>query len=116
MRRTTIEIKARCSDPDHVRNEIQSGNARYVGMDHQVDTYFRVPSGRLKLREGTIERCLIYYDRKDEHGPKQSDVMLFEVEPGSSLKEILARSLGIHSVVVKQREIYFIDNVKFHFD
>ena len=116
MRRTTIDVKARCSDPDRIRKMIQSRNARYAGLDHQVDTYFSVPFGRLKLREGTIERYLIQYDRRDEHGPKQSNVMLYEVEPDSSLKAILTGSLGIHSVVVKQREIYFIENVKFHID
>jgi predicted adenylyl cyclase CyaB len=116
MHRITIEVKARCSDPDAVRNTMRSRNARYVGLDRQVDTYFRVDSGRLKLREGTIERFLIHYDRRDGNGPKQSNVILYEVEPDSSLKEILARSLGIRTVVVKQREIYFIGNVKFHID
>jgi len=32
------------------------------------------------------------------------------------LKEILTKALGILVVVDKKREIYFIDNVKFHID
>jgi predicted adenylyl cyclase CyaB len=35
---------------------------------------------------------------------------------GSNLKEILVIALGIRVVVDKKREIYFIDNVKFHLD
>jgi predicted adenylyl cyclase CyaB len=41
---------------------------------------------------------------------------LFEPGSKSSLKEILIKSLGILVVVDKKREIYFIDNVKFHID
>ncbi|MFH1455391.1 MAG: CYTH domain-containing protein [archaeon] len=32
------------------------------------------------------------------------------------MKEILTKALGILVVIDKQREIYFIDNVKFHID
>jgi adenylate cyclase, class 2 len=41
---------------------------------------------------------------------------LFKSDPESSLKEILTKALGILVVVDKKREIYFIDNVKFHLD
>jgi len=32
------------------------------------------------------------------------------------LKSILTKALGVKAVVDKERKIYFIDNVKFHFD
>jgi len=111
-----IEIKARCSDHDRIRDFLKSHNADFKGTDHQVDTYFKVNSGRLKLREGNIENHLIYYERENKGGPKQSDVILFESMPKSSLKLILASSCGILIVVDKKREIYFIENVKFHID
>ena len=41
---------------------------------------------------------------------------MFKSDPKSSLKEILTKALGILVVVDKKREIYFIDNVKFHID
>lgn len=85
-------------------------------MDHQIDTYFNVSNGRLKLREGNIENFLVHYERSDKEGPKQSVVSLYASQPGSSLKETLTRALGILVVVDKQREIYFIENVKFHVD
>lgn len=43
-------------------------------------------------------------------------MILFKSDPNSSLKEILVKSLGVLVVVDKQREIYFIENVKFHID
>lgn len=116
MSHINIEMKARCEDPDRVRQLLKKDNADFKGTDHQVDTYFKVPKGRLKLREGTIEGALIHYDRPDHEGPKQSNVALFNTKPGSGLKEVLMNSLDVLVVVDKQREIYFLGNVKFHVD
>lgn len=116
MKHINIEIKARSDDHDKIRTILKSNNADFKGVDHQIDTYFKVNSGRLKLRQGKIENHLIYYDRKDEKGPKQSDIILFKSKPDSPIKELLTKALGILVIVDKQREIYFIDNVKFHID
>ena len=113
---TNIEIKAKSNNHDEIRNILKSKNALFKGIDHQIDTYFNVNYGRLKLREGTIENHLIHYHRENKEGPKQSDVTLFKSNPESSLKDILCKSLGILVIVDKKREIYFIDNVKFHID
>lgn len=111
-----VEIKARCERIDAVREILRERQALFVGVDHQVDTYYRSPRGRLKLREGNIECALIHYHREDESGPKESRVTLYHPSDPRALKEILARCLGVLVVVRKEREIYFIDNVKFHLD
>jgi len=116
MSHINIEIKARCESPDIVRRVLQTREATFKGNDHQIDTYFNVPRGRLKLREGTIELSLIYYDREDQVGPKKSVVSLYQPVLNPALKEILTKSLGVLVVVEKRREIYFIGNVKFHID
>ncbi len=116
MRLINVEIKARCSDVERVRGALRSQNARFAGTDHQIDTYFRVREGRLKLREGNIENALVYYLRPDQGGPKTSDVLLHKVEPNSGLKDVLTRALGVLAVVDKQREIYYVENVKIHID
>ena len=116
MKHLNIEIKAKCNDHEKIRSILKSHNADFKGTDHQIDTYFKVNNGRLKLREGNIENFLVFYEREDKEGPKQSDVILFKSDPNSSLKEILLTSLGTLVVVDKQREIYFIENVKFHID
>ena len=74
-----VEIKAKCPNPESVRTALRRRNARFAGMDHQVDTYFRVPQGRLKLRQGNIENNLIAYRRPEHSGPKTSDVALAPV-------------------------------------
>ncbi len=114
MGHINIEIKAKSSNSNRVRKILKSKKADFKGIDHQVDTYFKVNSGRLKLREGNIENYLIHYQREDQEGPKQSNVTLFKSP--STLKDILTKSLGLLVVVDKQREIYFIENIKFHID
>ena len=116
MKKLNIEIKAKTDSPQKIRDVLNSEKAEFLGIDYQIDTYFKVNSGRLKLREGNIENSLVHYNRENQKGPKQSDVTLFKTSKGSSLKDILLGSLGRLVVVDKQREIYFIDNVKFHID
>lgn len=116
MPHINIEIKARTSRLEEIRETLRKCGAEFKGTDHQVDTYFNVNRGRLKLREGVIENHLIYYARENISGPKKSIVVLHKNNPDSNLKEILAASLGIRVVVDKNREIYFIENVKFHLD
>lgn len=111
-----IEIKAKCANHKKIREILAAEGAIYKGTDHQIDTYFKVNNGRLKLREGNIENNLIYYDREDIKGPKKSDYILYKTDLDSSLKEVLTKSLGVFIIVDKQREIYFINNIKFHID
>jgi len=111
-----IEIKARTSNPDKVRRLLLENNADFLGLDQQTDTYFNVPAGRLKLRQGNIENALIYYTRTNQAGPKQSNCELWPAPDSDGLRQILEKSLGILVTVTKKREIYFIDNIKFHID
>jgi predicted adenylyl cyclase CyaB len=112
----SLEIKARCPDPNRIRKILIARGACFKGLDRQVDTYFRVPSGRLKLREGNIENALIYYKRADQKKSKKCDAMLFLCRKKNSLKKLLTGALGVLTVVDKKREIYFIQNAKFHID
>lgn len=116
MIRLLVEIKAKCEDHEQIRRHLHQLNARCVGLDHQVDTYFQVPRNRLKLREGTIENSLIYYNRPDQPGPKRSDVLLHIADDTKSLRKILEAVHGVLVIVDKQREIWFVGNVKIHLD
>lgn len=116
MPHLNIEIKAKCSDATHIRKILKEHKADYKGTDHQIDTYFEVPVGRLKLRQGNIENNLIHYQRENQSGPKQSIISLYTTSDAKSLLHTLTQALPLKVVVDKHREIYFIDNVKFHID
>ena len=111
-----IEFKASTNKLAAMETLLLQHNPLFIGEDHQIDTYFNVPFGRLKLREGIIENALIHYKRENVSGAKSSHVLLYQHQPDKALKEILIKTLGIKAVVDKRRKIYFIDNIKFHFD
>ena len=116
MSHINIEIKARCSNLEKVRKLLLKEGAVFIGLDHQVDTYFKVNQGRLKLREGNIENHLIYYERPDQEGPKGSNVTLYKPSDTKVIKDMLSKANGVLTIVNKAREIFFIGNVKFHLD
>ena len=111
-----FEFKAKVSNLEKYENKLLALNPKFKGVDHQIDTYFHAKHGRLKLREGNIENSLIDYDRKNISGSKESQIILYQHQPNQALKDILIRQLGVKVIVDKKRKIYFIKNVKFHFD
>ncbi len=111
-----IEFKATTSKLPELEKILLQHNPQFIGEDHQVDTYFNVPAGRMKLREGNIENALIHYVRENSTGSKSSHIILYKHQPDKNLKDILIAGLGVKAIVDKRRKIYFIENVKFHFD
>ena len=119
MKKYLVEIKASTTRTEEQRQLLQAKSADFKGIDHQVDHYFNVPDGRLKLRHGNIEHSLIFYQRSNQSGPKSSSVSLTKLsteEEAQQLAATLNQALGTWVKVDKQREIYFLDNVKFHLD
>lgn len=116
MKIKNFEFKAKVSCIDDYESKLLAKGAVFIGTDHQIDTYFNTSRGRLKLREGNIENALIHYEREDTASIKESRIILYKSKPDPALRDILILHMGVRVVVDKIRKIYFIDNVKFHFD
>lgn len=116
MKKLNVEFKARVPSVEPHRALLLTLAPRAVGADHQRDTYFEVPNGRLKLREGSIENSLIFYERSDSPGVRESRVELAVLAPGSDVGAVLSRALTVVVCVQKVREIYFVGETKIHLD
>lgn len=116
MKLLNIEWKAKTKDLAAAETKLQMLSPVYQGEDLQTDTYFETKMGRLKIREGNIENALIWYERENIAGSKTSKILLYNYQPEVVLREILTITNGIKIEVKKKRRIYFIENVKFHFD
>jgi adenylate cyclase, class 2 len=116
MQIINYEFKAKANNLIELEEKLLTLQPKLIGTDHQIDTYFNVPKGRLKLREGNIENSLIYYERSNDASAKESLGLLYKHLPSNALKPILEKIQGIKVVVDKMRKIYFVENVKFHFD
>lgn len=113
-----LEIKARYDDLNIARKILSKINAEKIGVYHQIDTYFNVDIGRLKLREVEGEKSakLVYYIREDIRKPKQSNVYLAEICDIEGVREILTKIFGMKVVVDKIREIYRYNGIQIHLD
>jgi predicted adenylyl cyclase CyaB len=116
MPRRNIELKARDPDPDRSLEASLETGASDEGWLYQTDTYFRVPHGRLKLREeGAIAR-LISYERSDETAARESRYRLVPVSDPAGLKDALTDALGVLVVVEKSRRLLLWQGVRIHLD
>lgn len=115
-RKRLVELKARCEDLERARAIVAAGE--HVGTYRQTDAYFALGERRLKLREteGRRGALLIYYERRDDAGLKESEVLLTDLPDPEPVKEMLTRVLGIQVVVRKRREIYRQGGVQVHLD
>lgn len=113
-----VELKARVSDHKLLRKKLAALGAEHVGTFHQSDLYFKVPEGRLKLREvkDTSTAELIYYERENIAGPKNDDAFILRVQEPGDLKKILKKTLTPIIVVDKVRDIYRHDGIQIHLD
>lgn len=112
-----VEIKARIDSIDALMPRacaLAQRDAELIGQD---DTFFRVPHGRLKLREfadGSAE--LIHYHRADTVDAKLSDYRRLAVPDAAALREALGRALGVIGRVRKQRWLLLVGQTRIHLD
>jgi adenylate cyclase class IV len=112
-----IEIKARIASVDAVlprARRLADGEPQSIAQD---DTFFRVPQGRLKLREfadGSAE--LIQYERPDTAAAKLSDYERVAVRDAAAMRALLQRALGVIGRVRKQRLLLLVGQTRIHLD
>lgn len=115
--RQNLELKARCPDLASVRAVIQRLAISQNWVERQTDTYYRVPHGRLKLREINEQSAvLIWYDRLDRREVRTSSYYLVPVIDAARMHALLTAAFGVRVTVRKQRDIYLWHNVRIHLD
>jgi len=98
---SNIEIKAFLPDPSRVK-QIAEQLGKDKGVILQEDTFSNSPKGRLKLRHlSPTQGELIYYERPDAYGPKQSHYVISTTGDPDGLKKVLQEALGIEGIVRK---------------
>jgi predicted adenylyl cyclase CyaB len=112
-----VEIKARVASIDAVlprARVLAPHDAEPIAQD---DTFFRVPHGRLKLREFADGRAeLIHYHRADTPDAKLSDYRRVAVPDAAALREALQRALGTLGRVRKRRWLLLVGQTRIHLD
>lgn len=112
-----IEIKSRLADPETMERKVLELGADFVWSRQQRDTFYRVSSGYLKLREAGGETAeLIAYTRAPGSDPRPSHYEIAVVADPAGLARVLARSLGVRAVVNKTRRLFQWRHTRIHLD
>lgn len=111
-----VNVKAVCRDVKKAEEILLSEGAKFIGEDPQVDTFYRVEVGKMKLREGKIENLITHYIREKTDSGIITKVFIYEVNPTQEVCQRLLGHLQVTGVIKKNRKIFFIDNAKFHLD
>jgi predicted adenylyl cyclase CyaB len=113
-----VELKAKVDDLAPIRKTLTQHGADRIGVFHQIDTYYKVPKGRLKLREvkDKVDGELIYYEREDIAKPKRSFDFILKIPQSQVFKQILEQIMETKNIVDKIREIYHYKGIQIHLD
>ncbi len=113
-----IELKARYEEFDFARKCIEQLGGTFRRTIVQKDIYFDCERGRLKLRLNSDEDNgeLIFYQRDDQPGPRESQYQIYLAPEPARLEAMLRAAYNVRTVVEKTRELYTIDNVRVHLD
>ncbi len=118
-----IELKVRVQNLPSIRNKARTIAERGPFLLEQVDYFFPVDQGRLKLR---VEQSslpdrgnhaeLIAYHRTDEQAARASNYLICPTQEPDQLRQTLDRALGAGPVVRKIRELYLYGRTRIHLD
>ena len=112
-----VEIKARVSNPAALAAKVAAIADDGPTRIEQEDTFFQCTHGRLKLRVLSLtESELIYYERADGAGPKESRYVRAPCADPDGVKEVLGGALGIRGVIRKRRQLYHVGRTRIHLD
>lgn len=110
-----IEYKAELQDAALAEAIVKRMGATFIKTLEQTDTYYRVPSGRLKKREcpGEPEEW-IAYDRPNDPAARASDYRLMSAQ--DARERYGERPLPIWLQVRKVRQFYMLGSTRIHID
>ncbi|NPV48055.1 MAG: class IV adenylate cyclase [Armatimonadetes bacterium] len=119
-----LETKARASQGlDVLRQRLEALGASHQWTCEQVDTFFRTPHGRLKLREirtheALLRAELIPYLRPDTPGVRESQFVVLPVTRPDLTLDVFGQLLGVAATVIKTRELWLLHDgqVRVHLD
>jgi adenylate cyclase class IV len=112
-----VEIKARIESVEALALRVARLADGEAVTIYQDDTFFTCAAARLKLRDfGDGHGELIYYERADRAGPKESFYLRSRTSDPGALRESLSRAYGVAGRVNKCRTLFLIGRTRVHLD
>ena len=109
-------LKARLYEMDVFEQKLLKLEAKYLGEDYQQDYYFKIATGKLKFRKGTIGTLITHYERILVDKMEKTIVYRYEVNPTDLQIQHLYASNEFIGETKKNRKLYQLHNMTFHLD
>ena len=112
-----VEIKARIESVEALTPRAAALADQGPTEIVQDDTFFACPNGRLKLRAfSATSGQLIFYQRPDQAGPKESFFLISPTVSPDTLREALTLAYGQAGRVRKHRTLFLSGRTRIHLD
>jgi predicted adenylyl cyclase CyaB len=111
-----LEAKFKLDDLERAMKQAESIGYRFKATLLQCDTFFRVPAGKLKLREEGSSAWLILYGRQDSRNLQLSSYEIVPIAEPDKFREMMTRALGTIATVKKTRILMMRDHIRLHLD
>ncbi|MGH7551287.1 MAG: class IV adenylate cyclase [Gemmatimonadota bacterium] len=114
---TNLELKASVHDLGETRERVRIAGARLQGTERQVDRYFQVSGGHVKLRQSSLDGAhLVVYRRPEAGVVREARFHRLPVSDPDGLAGTLTALLGAGATVEKAREVWWWEDVRIHLD
>jgi len=112
-----IEIKARIESVESLAPLVARIADEGPTEIFQDDTFFACREGRLKLRTfSEHDGQLIFYQRSDSAGPKESFYIISPTSSPETLRQALSLAYGVVGRVRKHRTLFMVGRTRIHLD
>lgn len=111
-----LEIKVPVKNLKKFIAIVEKEGGEKIYSSRQVDVYYKLKYGRLKVRNSSGEKSIIFYRRIEDGSERWSDFEVMKVENPEEWINFFDKFLMKLVVVDKHRTLYHFKNTRIHFD
>lgn len=111
-----LEIKVPVNNIEELEKILYEAGANLVYESQQLDVYYKVKNGRLKIRDSSGEKSIIFYQRVESGDDRWSDFTVIKVDNPKEWVEFFDKFLERLVEVNKYRKLLHYKNSRIHLD
>ncbi|MGB9665668.1 MAG: class IV adenylate cyclase [Ignavibacteria bacterium] len=111
-----LEIKVPVKNLKKLIEIVEKEGGSKIYSSRQIDVYYKLENGRLKIRNSSGEKSIIFYKRIEDGSERWSDFEVIKVDKPEKWIKFFDRFLQRLVVVDKHRTLYHLFNTRIHFD
>lgn len=111
-----LEIKVPVKSLSQFVSIVEKAGGERIYSSRQIDIYYKLNNGRLKIRDSSGEKSIIFYRRVEDGTERWSEFEVIKVDNPKIWVKFFDKFLDRLVVVDKYRTLYHLFNTRIHFD